>query len=80
MISWLFDGYLAVELLWIDVHVTPLCRYEAALILKNACLKDLALGEVLQILDIIITMKKWITLPQSGWQPIAINIAETNSD
>ncbi|CAK9145275.1 unnamed protein product [Ilex paraguariensis] len=52
------------------------CRYEAALILKKACLKELALGDVLQILDMIITVKRWIINPQSGWQPMTITLAE----
>lgn len=56
------------------------CRYEAALILKNACLKYLALGEVLQILNMIIDVKRWITHPQLGWQPITVTLAESKSD
>ncbi|CAK9185982.1 unnamed protein product [Ilex paraguariensis] len=49
------------------------CRYEAATIMKNMCLKDVALGDILQILHLVINMKKWITHHQSGWQPIKIN-------
>ncbi|KAJ4849882.1 hypothetical protein Tsubulata_034684 [Turnera subulata] len=56
------------------------CRYEAAIILKNACLEDYALGEVLQILNIIISTKKWITHHQSGWRPIVITLQETASE
>ncbi|KAL8089209.1 uncharacterized protein LOC141697843 [Apium graveolens] len=53
------------------------CRYEAALILKSTCLKNYVLGEVLQILNLIITGKRWIMIhSQSGWQPIVFNIAE----
>ncbi|KAK9950424.1 hypothetical protein M0R45_005917 [Rubus argutus] len=53
------------------------CRYEAATILKKICLKELALGEVLQILNMTIAMKKWIIHHQSGWQPISITLPET---
>lgn len=56
------------------------CRYEAALSLKKACLKELALGEVLQILNMVIGMKKWIVHQLSGWQPITITLAETKSE
>ncbi|MCD7458946.1 hypothetical protein HAX54_039670 [Datura stramonium] len=55
------------------------CRYEAALILRNACLKDLTLGEVLQILNMIITLKRWIKT-YSDWQPITITLPEINND
>lgn len=54
-------------------------RYEAATIIKKMCLKELALGEILQILHMIINMKKWIMHHHSGWQPIKIALAETNS-
>ncbi|KAK6915723.1 NYN domain, MARF1-type [Dillenia turbinata] len=54
------------------------CRYEAGTILKNKCLKDLALGDVLQILNMIITTKKWIIHHHSGWQPVKITLAESN--
>ncbi|OIT05825.1 PREDICTED: meiosis arrest female protein 1 homolog [Nicotiana attenuata] len=56
------------------------CRYEAALILKNSCLKDLTLGEVIQILDMIITLKRWIKTSHSGWQPVVITLPETNNN
>lgn len=56
------------------------CRYEAALIIKRACLKDLPLGNIMQLLNMIITIKKWIIPPQIGWQPITITLAETKSD
>ncbi|TMW90364.1 hypothetical protein EJD97_015827 [Solanum chilense] len=55
------------------------CRYEAALILRNACLKNLTLGEVLQILNMIITLKGWIKT-HSEWQPITITLPATNND
>lgn len=57
-----------------------LYRYEAALILRNKCLEEFALGDVLQILNMLSTMKKWIVNHQSGWQPIKITLAETNTD
>ncbi|CAL5402008.1 unnamed protein product [Camellia sinensis] len=56
------------------------CRYEAATIMKKMCLKELALGDVLQILHLVINAKKWITHNQSGWQPINITVAESNPD
>ncbi|KAL0389773.1 UNVERIFIED_CONTAM: hypothetical protein Scaly_0334400 [Sesamum calycinum] len=56
------------------------CRYEAALILRNSCLKTTPLGEVFRILNMIISMKKWIKHTQGGWQPIAITLLETKQD
>lgn len=55
-------------------------RYEAGLILKNSCLQDLSLGEVLQLLNMIITLKRWITRTEPGWQPIKITVEEIESD
>ncbi|GAV82469.1 NYN domain-containing protein/OHA domain-containing protein [Cephalotus follicularis] len=52
------------------------CRYEAALALRKACLSELALGDILQILNMVIGMKKWIVHHQSGWQPISITLPE----
>ncbi|KAK8497599.1 hypothetical protein V6N12_037470 [Hibiscus sabdariffa] len=49
-------------------------RYEAALALRKACLEEFALGDVLQILNMIIAMKKWIVHHQSGWQPITVTL------
>lgn len=56
------------------------CRYEAGLILRNSCLKGLPLGEVLQLLNMIITLKRWITHAEPGWQPITITVAEIQSN
>ncbi|KAL4377117.1 hypothetical protein GQ457_02G001870 [Hibiscus cannabinus] len=53
------------------------CRYEAALALRKACLEEFALGDVLQILNMIIAMKKWIIHHQSGWQPITVTLPDT---
>lgn len=47
--------------------------------MKQMFLKDRALGDVLQILNLLITVKKWIVPHQSGWQPIKINLSEINS-
>ncbi|KAL6504963.1 hypothetical protein OROGR_024780 [Orobanche gracilis] len=55
------------------------CKYEAALILKNSCLKAMPLGEVLRILNMMITMKKWIKIANLGWQPITIDLLETKN-
>lgn len=39
------------------------------------------LGDVLKIVEIIITDMKWITHHHSGWQPITITVpAETRDD
>ncbi|KAF0906949.1 hypothetical protein E2562_013324 [Oryza meyeriana var. granulata] len=54
--------------------MTSRSKYQAAIILKNQCLKHLALGEVLQILFIIINTKKWFVPHSSGWQPLSFNI------
>nr|GMD40664.1 uncharacterized protein LOC109165541 [Ipomoea batatas] len=54
------------------------CRYEAATVIKKMSLKELSLGEILQILHMIINMKKWIAHHPSGWQPVKIAVAETN--
>ncbi|KAL3538347.1 hypothetical protein ACH5RR_001713 [Cinchona calisaya] len=56
------------------------CRHEAAIVIKTTCLKELALGEILRILYMVINMKRWITHHQSGWQPVKIVLAETNPD
>uniref|UniRef100_A0A0D3FIX5 NYN domain-containing protein n=1 Tax=Oryza barthii TaxID=65489 RepID=A0A0D3FIX5_9ORYZ len=48
-------------------------RYQAATILKKSCLQQHALGDVLQILQIIIVRKKWLLPHSSGWQPLSIN-------
>ncbi|XP_008790498.1 uncharacterized protein LOC103707687 [Phoenix dactylifera] len=58
------------------------CRYQAAIMLKHRCLKHLVLGDILQILHIVITVKKWILPHSSGWQPLSFNvsISDTNAD
>ncbi|KAL3843580.1 hypothetical protein ACJIZ3_000983 [Penstemon smallii] len=57
------------------------CRYEAATIMKKMCLKELCLGEILQILHMVINMKRWLIHNyQSGWQPIKVTLAEINPD
>ncbi|XVE77494.1 hypothetical protein DITRI_Ditri13aG0067200 [Diplodiscus trichospermus] len=60
--------------------VASQCRYEAALALRKACLEDVALGDVLQILNMIIAIKKWIIHLQSGWQPITVTLPETKTE
>ncbi|XP_027363356.1 uncharacterized protein LOC113870952 [Abrus precatorius] len=57
-----------------------LCKYEAGIVIKNMCLKNHSLGDVLQILNMVITLKKWMVHHQSGWQPLNIILAEDNSD
>ncbi|KAF5733433.1 hypothetical protein HS088_TW17G00976 [Tripterygium wilfordii] len=56
------------------------CRYEAALVIRKACLEEQALGEVLLILNMVIAIKKWIIPNPSGWQPIAITLSETDPE
>lgn len=57
------------------------CRYEAATVMKKMCLKELPLGEILQILQMVINMKKWIIYNyQSGWKPLKVAVAEFNPD
>lgn len=56
------------------------CRYEAATIIKNMCLKGMALGDILHILHLAINIKKWILHHQSGWQPVSISLGETSLD
>uniref|UniRef100_A0A7N1A8C0 OST-HTH associated domain-containing protein n=1 Tax=Kalanchoe fedtschenkoi TaxID=63787 RepID=A0A7N1A8C0_KALFE len=56
------------------------CRYEVGIILRNLCLEELLLGDVLQILDMVISFKKWISYNHSGWQPITINLPESDPD
>ncbi|KAI4301662.1 hypothetical protein L6164_034915 [Bauhinia variegata] len=56
------------------------CKYEAGTILKNMCLKDFSLGDVLRILNMVVAHKKWIVHQQTGWQPLNITLPETNTD
>ncbi|KAL8555061.1 hypothetical protein ACS0TY_003021 [Phlomoides rotata] len=57
------------------------CRFEAARIMKKMCLKELSLGEILQILHMVVNMKKWIIYNyQTGWKPIKVTVAEFNPD
>ncbi|XP_031402524.1 uncharacterized protein LOC116212047 [Punica granatum] len=49
-------------------------RYEAGLVMKQMCLKDHLLGDILRILNLLITAKKWIAHHPSGWQPIKITV------
>ncbi|XP_071734923.1 uncharacterized protein [Rutidosis leptorrhynchoides] len=55
------------------------CRYEAATIIKSSCLKDGALGDILQILDLAIRIKKWIRHRPSGWQPVTVTLCPPKS-
>ncbi|CAA7030553.1 unnamed protein product [Microthlaspi erraticum] len=56
------------------------CRYEAAQNLKRECLKEYSLGDVIQILNITATTKKWIAHHQTGWKPVNINLAAETTD
>lgn len=59
-----------------------LCRYQAAIAIRKSCLNPLTLGEVLQILQAITDLKKWIVPHQSGWQPLSFSLpyAEKKAD
>ncbi|XP_071735037.1 uncharacterized protein [Rutidosis leptorrhynchoides] len=63
------DGRCAIE--------ASSCRYEAASIIKRSCLKETTLGEIFQILDLAIKVKKWIRHHPSGWQPVTVTVPET---
>lgn len=56
------------------------CRYEAALILRKACMEELSLGHALQILTMICSVKRWIVPHNTAWQPISITLDESKSD
>ncbi|CAJ1873731.1 unnamed protein product [Sphenostylis stenocarpa] len=56
------------------------CRFEACLILKRSCLEEVVLGDALKILEMMITVKKWIIHHHSGWQPITIRLKESKGD
>lgn len=49
-------------------------RYEAALILREACMAELSVGHVLQILNMVCTVKRWIVPHNTGWQPVSITL------
>ncbi|VVB06592.1 unnamed protein product [Arabis nemorensis] len=51
------------------------CSYEAAQLLKKECLKEYTVGDIVQILNITATSKKWINFHPTGWKPITINLA-----
>uniref|UniRef100_A0ACD5Z0K6 Uncharacterized protein n=1 Tax=Avena sativa TaxID=4498 RepID=A0ACD5Z0K6_AVESA len=55
-------------------------RYEAATLLKKACLKRLALGEVIQLSYTITDKMKWFVPHPSGWQPLSMNIIVIDAD
>lgn len=54
-------------------------RYHAATILHRECLGHFVLGEVLQILNVLVTVKKWITPFDCGWQPVSITLRPDSS-
>ncbi|MQM03747.1 hypothetical protein Taro_036539 [Colocasia esculenta] len=59
------------------------CRYQAAIAIKNSCLDDVPLGIILQILNLIVTVKKWLMPHPSGWQPLSFapqHTAEKNAN
>ncbi|XP_044482862.1 uncharacterized protein LOC123209543 [Mangifera indica] len=56
------------------------CRYEVGATLKNLCLTEFTLGDILQILNMVITIKKWIIHNQAGWQPFIIAVAECSPE
>ncbi|CAN6467018.1 unnamed protein product [Victoria cruziana] len=60
--------------------MTSQSRYHAATILKKSCLKHLVIGEILQLLNAAVTLKHLIVPRQSGWQPLHINVLESDKD
>ena len=58
--------------------ILVLCRYEAALLLRDSCLKDTSLGNATQILNILINSKRWIKPHTSGWQPVKVTLTQSN--
>ncbi|XP_020254371.1 uncharacterized protein LOC109831463 [Asparagus officinalis] len=50
------------------------CRYHAATVLKKECLEHLPLGDILQILHVIVQAKNWIVPGFHGWQPLAFTL------
>ncbi|XXG79067.1 hypothetical protein AAC387_Pa09g0218 [Persea americana] len=67
-----FDGCCAIT--------SSECRYHAATILKKSCLTHLVLGEIFQILHVIVHDKKWMTTSIVGWQPISITLPDANGE
>ncbi|XP_042401607.1 meiosis regulator and mRNA stability factor 1-like isoform X1 [Zingiber officinale] len=57
--------------------MTSPSRYRAATCIRESCLNHLALGEVLQILQAITDVKKWIMPHRSGWQPLSFSLPDT---
>nr|CAB3500702.1 unnamed protein product [Digitaria exilis] len=66
------DGYSAIK--------NSQSRYQAATILKRSCLQHFSLGDVLQVLHILVVRKKWIVPHSSGWQPVSINTTAYTTD
>ncbi|CAO2818216.1 unnamed protein product [Amaranthus hypochondriacus] len=58
--------------------IASTCRYEAALLLRDSCLKDTSLGNATQILNILINSKRWIKPYTSGWQPVKVTLTQSN--
>ena len=58
----------------LGIYILFGCRYEAAALLKKACLKHLALGEVIQLSHTITDKMKWFVPHSFGWQPLSMNI------
>ncbi|CAL9068195.1 uncharacterized protein LOC103970413 [Musa acuminata AAA Group] len=60
--------------------MTSQCRYQAAIIVRNSCLNHLVLGEILQILHVTVSVKRWITPHPSGWQPLSFHLPDTDNN
>ncbi|KAL9239787.1 hypothetical protein vseg_014074 [Gypsophila vaccaria] len=59
---------------------SSLCIYEAALNLKKLCLQSVSLGQVIRILNMSITCKRWIKHRHSGWQPVVVTLKQADPD
>jgi hypothetical protein len=75
---------ICVEFFYIHLFVVNTIslphRYQAATLLKKLCLKNLALAEVLQVLNIIINTKTWLVPHSSGWQPLSLNAVDPTTN
>lgn len=56
------------------------CRYEAGTIVKNMCLKELSLGDIFRLLEIVVNIKRWMVHHKLGWQPVLVILPESKTD
>eukprot|EP01018_Ginkgo_biloba_P003281 Gb_18217 [translate_table: standard] len=51
-------------------------QYDAAQTLKKQSLKTLALGEIIHMLQLAITIRRWIRPSPLGWNPLSITLSD----